>query len=66
MPFFSNKEIKTRPAGYAPAKVLDGGSVQGPRCCGVPMADDGGCSEGCCDDYRCTACGYTVRIEWPD
>jgi len=28
MPFFSNKEIKTRPAGYAPAKVLDGGSVQ--------------------------------------
>lgn len=49
-----------------PAQVLEGGHVRGPRCCGAPMKDAGGCSEGCCDDYRCTVCGYKVRIEWPD
>lgn len=25
--------------------------------------DDGECSEGCCDDYKCTDCGETWRIE---
>jgi len=66
MPFFSNSEAKSAPSGYEPAQVLEGGSVRGPRCCGVAMADDGGCSEGCCDDYRCATCGHRVRIEWPD
>jgi len=46
--------------------VLPGGSVQGPICCGEVMADDGGCSTGCCDDYRCTRCGRSSRVEWPD
>ena len=66
MPFFSNSEAKSAPSGYEPAQILEGGNVRGPRCCGVAMADDGGCSEGCCDDYRCETCGHTVRIEWPD
>lgn len=66
MPFYSNKEAKTAPSNYEPARVLEGRSTQGPRCCGIPMDDDGGCSEGCCDDYRCSRCGHTVRIEWPD
>lgn len=65
MPFFSNKEISTAPDGYEPANVFDG-NVIGPKCCGQAMADDGGCSEGCCDDFRCLICGYEVRIEWPD
>lgn len=30
------------------------------------IEDAGGCSEGCCDDFRCTACGFTFRVEWPD
>jgi len=66
MPFFSNAEIKSATPGYEPASVNADGSVSGPRCCGSSMADDGGCSEGCCDDYRCETCGKTVRIEWPD
>ena len=63
MPYFSNEEIKTRTASYVPAKVNDDGSVSGPQCCGQEMADDGGCSQGCCDDYKCEVCGHTVRIE---
>lgn len=66
MPFYSNKEIKERPAQYESAGINPDGSVHGPKCCGVKMTDDGGCSEGCCDDYRCDVCGYRVRIEWPD
>lgn len=66
MPFYSNTESRTAPAGYEPARVLEGGKVIGPRCCGEPMADDGGCADGCCDDYRCAACGHSVRVEWLD
>ena len=66
MPYFSNKERATRPENYVPAYTADDGSLHGPQCCGAKMADDGGCSAGCCDDYRCTTCGYKVRIEWPD
>lgn len=65
MPFFSNEEIATAPGDYEPARLVDGG-VTGPKCCGESMADDGGCSAGCCDDYKCLSCGHTVRIEWPD
>lgn len=42
------------------------GSVRAPQCCGQSMKDDGGCSEGCCDDYRCGVCGKRLRVEWPD
>lgn len=44
----------------------DDGSIRAPACCGQPMADDGGCAEGCCDDYRCETCGERLRVEWPD
>jgi hypothetical protein len=67
MPYTSNKEIREAPAGYVPAKIDHAtGHVKGPQCCGNPMADDGGCSSGCCDDYKCAICGHTVRTEWPD
>lgn len=66
MPFFSNTETRTAPTGYEPANVNSDGSLTGPRCCGQPMSDDGGCSAGCCDDYKCDICGHKVRIEWPD
>lgn len=66
MPYFSNKEIRAAPEGYRPAQVFANGHVRGPECCGKPMEDDGGCSEGCCDDYRCAICGHEVRVEWPD
>ena len=66
MPYYSNEEIRTRPAGYVPASVDDRGHVTSPKCCGQEMDDAGGCSSGCCDDYRCGVCGYEVRIEWPD
>jgi hypothetical protein len=67
MPFYSNVEIKSAPAGYKPAHVDHAtGICHGPECCGVKMKDDGGCSDGCCDDYKCESCGHTVRIEWPD
>ena len=26
----------------------------------------GGCDNGCCDDFECSDCGYSFRIEWPD
>lgn len=65
MPFLSNKEIRTAPSGYEPAQIGADGTCHGPRCCGIPMVDNGGCSEGCCDDYRCSRCGHQVRIEWP-
>lgn len=66
MPYYSNAEIKSAPKDYVPAQINSDGTVTGPRCCGEKMADDGGCSSGCCDDYKCSKCGHTVRIEWPD
>lgn len=67
MSYFSNREAREAPDGYVPAKIdSDTGKVTGPQCCGQPMADDGGCGTGCCDDYRCGTCDYTVRVEWPD
>ena len=65
MPFYSNDEIKKAPEKYVPARINTDGSVVGPSCCDQRMRDDGGCSEGCCDDYKCAICGYCVRIEWP-
>lgn len=44
----------------------ENGSVRAPECCGQTMSDDGGCSEGCCDDYKCAVCGKRIRVEWPD
>ena len=66
MPYYSNTEIKSAPPQYEPAKISEDGTCIGPRCCGQKMTDDGGCSSGCCDDYKCEVCGHTVRIEWPD
>lgn len=66
MPFYSNTEIRTAPEGYVPAQADAQGNVKGPQCCGQKMTDVGGCSEGCCDDYKCASCGYRVRVEWPD
>ena len=48
------------------AQIGEGGHVTGPTCCGQKMKDDGGCSDGCCDDYVCTTCGRQVRVAWPD
>lgn len=42
------------------------GTVRSPTCCGQEMEDDGGCSSGCCDDYKCGLCGKTIRVEWGD
>ena len=42
------------------------GQVHAPLCCDTIMVDDGGCSNGCCDDYRCERCGKRIRIQWPD
>jgi hypothetical protein len=33
------------------------------RGCHPAAEDDGGCSEGCCDDYRCPYCGVHWRVE---
>lgn len=66
MPVYSNEELRSAPKDYIPARVLPDGSVSGPQCCGERMADNGGCSSGCCDDYKCNTCGHEVRIEWPD
>lgn len=46
--------------------INEDGSVGRPSCCGVEMQDDGGCSEGCCDDFKCSICGKNLRVEWPD
>lgn len=48
------------------ALLGEGAHVRAPRCCGQPMADDGNCGQGCCDDYCCAVCGKAVRVEWPD
>jgi hypothetical protein len=56
-----------RPPSFEPAWVdHETGACGAPRCCGQPMADDGDCGMGCCDDYRCEKCGYRCRVEWPD
>jgi len=42
-------------------------SVLPSRCCeAMDPEQTGRCREGCCDDYRCRACGKTWRYEWPD
>lgn len=35
------------------------------RCCSARIEDAGECSDGCCDRYRCTACGRTWLVEVP-
>jgi len=40
------------------------GVVTSPVCCDSPMEDDGGCSEGCCDDFKCKVCGKRIRLEY--
>lgn len=52
--------------GQWQAKINDDGSVSGPGCCHQLMEQDGGCREGCCDDYKCAVCGKRLRVEWPD
>lgn len=44
------------------------GVMYAPKCkkCGEEMKGDGGCSEGCCDDWLCPKCGYRFRSEAPD
>ncbi len=42
------------------------GVVNTPTCCGQKMKDDGGCSEGCCDDWKCEKCGKEIRVECAD
>lgn len=48
------------------AGLLINNQCQTPECCGEKMQDDGGCAEGCCDDFKCSKCGKQVRVEWPD
>jgi hypothetical protein len=50
----------------APSLTNPNGTVSSPTCCGQTMADDGGCSQGCCDDFKCDTCGKKIRVEWPD
>jgi hypothetical protein len=41
-----------------------------PKCRKCPdhhvMVDDGECSEGCCDDFKCPNCGWALRVECGD
>jgi hypothetical protein len=46
--------------------VGEHGHVKSPMHCGEKMLRDGGCSTGCCDDFKCAVCGHRVRVEWPD
>ena len=39
------------------------GTILSPVCCGQNMKDVGGCSEGCCDDFKCEVCDKRVRLE---
>ena len=49
-----------------PHKVLVDWSNVSPYTLPDNIVRDGGCSEGCCDDFKCTLCDYTFRIECPD
>lgn len=40
------------------------GIVTAPVCCGQPMADNGECAEGCCDKFKCGACGKRITLEY--
>jgi hypothetical protein len=55
-----------KPDGFERGEVGPHGMSVMPKCCGLPVVDDGGCSEGCCDDFVCTVCGYSFRFEWGD
>lgn len=45
---------------------VNNGVVSTPVCCGQKMKDDGGCSEGCCDDFKCEICNKRIRLEYGD
>lgn len=52
---------------FAPGVYHANGTVHAPRCsCGTQMVGDGGCNEGCCDDWKCPGCGKLIRTEAPD
>lgn len=61
-----NKQIEFEKAVISHSLINDDGTVRAPTHCGVSMLDDGGCSDGCCDDYKCSVCGFKQRVEWPD
>lgn len=57
--------------GQKPYFSADGrflGSTESTKCPHPPdqRIGAGGCSDGCCDDYECGACGETFRVECPD
>jgi hypothetical protein len=40
--------------------------AKGKHICSEHAVDEGECSEGCCDRYRCTVCSHTWLEECPD
>ncbi len=46
-------------------KIIADWSQTSPYTLPAHIKSDGGCSEGCCDDFKCTECGYSFRIECP-
>jgi hypothetical protein len=40
------------------------GIVHAPVCCGQKMIDDGECSDGCCDYFKCRVCDKRIRLEY--
>ena len=51
---------------FCPDVYDDNGNMHSPMCCGKKMDSDGGCSDGCCDDWKCKVCGRRLRTEAPD
>jgi transposase-like protein len=51
---------------YQDSNVYAADEAVCPKCGSRELKDNGGCAEGCCDDYVCKSCGYAFRIEWPD
>lgn len=59
---FNEREIQM----HRPDVYPGNGTMRAPMCCGQKMKDDGGCGDGCCDDWKCSVCGRRIRTEAPD
>jgi hypothetical protein len=60
------EDRSTDPSRYVCTADAPWSPEKGERAVHPDAVDDGGCSDSCCDDYRCPHCGLCFRVHRGD